>query len=127
MIVAGALGYFNQSVIDSAPNGQFLWLHTYKLSLDGSLVLPMLAAYWVIVAEAVANITASCDVSRIDVTSEECRSRIQGGMLSDAITAIIAPLATVPPLTTFSQSTSLAFVLAMELYSPTIQTLVSLS
>jgi NCS2 family nucleobase:cation symporter-2 len=31
-------------------------------------------------------------------------SRVQGGMLADSITATLAGLATVPPLTTFSQN-----------------------
>ena len=42
-IVAAACGYFDRSGIDAAPVGSFIWVHTFKLSLYGPLVLPLLA------------------------------------------------------------------------------------
>jgi uracil-xanthine permease len=104
LIIAAATGYFNSSVIKAAPAGTFLWLHTWKLSIRGQLVLPMLAAWAIIQAECIGNVTASSDVSRMPITGDEFMSRIQGGMLADAISATLAGLATVPPLTTFSQN-----------------------
>ena len=44
-IVAGACGYFDKSGITAAPVGSFIWVHTFKLSLYGPLVLPFLAVY----------------------------------------------------------------------------------
>ncbi|KAE8540316.1 hypothetical protein D1P53_003261 [Cryptococcus gattii VGV] len=104
MIIAAATGYFDKDTITSAPAGNFLWVHTFKLSLRGQLVLPMIAAWAVIIAETIGNVTASSDVSRLEISGEGFMSRVQGGMLADSIMATIAGLATVPPLTTFSQN-----------------------
>ncbi|WVQ72909.1 hypothetical protein IAR50_002471 [Cryptococcus sp. DSM 104548] len=104
MIIAAATGYFDKETISSAPSGNFLWVQTWHLQLRGQLVLPMIAAWAVIVAETIGNVTASSDVSRLPITGGEFESRIQGGVLADAVMATLAGLATVPPLTTFSQN-----------------------
>ncbi|TKY89833.1 hypothetical protein EX895_001130 [Sporisorium graminicola] len=104
MIVAAATGYFNTATINKAPAGSFLWTKTYPLSIKAQLILPLLAAYVVIVAETVGNVTASCDASRLPMDGVEFESRIQGGMLADSLSATLAGLAMVPPLTTFSQN-----------------------
>lgn len=104
MIIAGATGYFNKATMQSAPAFTFLWVKTFPLALRGQLVLPMLAAWTVICAETIGNVTASCDVSQLPIEGEEFESRVQGGMLADAISATIAPLAMISPLTTFSQN-----------------------
>ncbi|KAK8858399.1 hypothetical protein IAR55_002626 [Kwoniella newhampshirensis] len=104
MIVAAATGFFNSQTIHHAPAGSFLWTHTWKLSIRGELILPMIAAWTIIVAESVANITASSDVSRLPISGAEFTTRVQGGMLADSVMATLAGLATTPPLTTFSQN-----------------------
>ena len=104
LVIAAATGYFNDSVITSAPAGNFIWLRTWPLAVRGQLVLPMIAAWTIIVAETIGNVTASADVSREPISGDHFMSRVQGGMLADAITATLAGLATVPPLTTFSQN-----------------------
>ncbi|GAK65995.1 nucleoside transporter [Moesziomyces antarcticus] len=104
MIVAAATGYFNTTLMHNAPAGSFLWTKTFPLSIKPELILPLLAAYVVIVAETVGNVTASCDASRLPMDGTEFESRIQGGMLADSISATLAGLAMVPPLTTFSQN-----------------------
>jgi NCS2 family nucleobase:cation symporter-2 len=104
LVIAAATGYFNGSVISSAPAGTFLWLKTWPLHIRGQLVLPMIAAWAVIVAETIGNVTASADVSRMEISGETFMQRVQGGMLADSISATLAGLATVPPLTTFSQN-----------------------
>lgn len=104
MIIAAACGYFNGKVIKDAPGATFLFLHTFKLSLRGQLVLPMMAAWSVIVAESIGTITASGQCSDLDINSPEFMTRVQGGMLADAISATLANLFTVPPLTTFPQN-----------------------
>ncbi|KAK1962231.1 hypothetical protein LY78DRAFT_720200 [Colletotrichum sublineola] len=38
-IIAAACGYFDRSGIDSAPAVSFIWVHTFKLSLYGPLIL----------------------------------------------------------------------------------------
>jgi NCS2 family nucleobase:cation symporter-2 len=104
LVIAAATGYFNSAVIASAPAGNFIWMKTWPLAIRGQLVLPMIAAWTIIVAETIGNVTASADVSREPISGDTFMSRVQGGMLADAITATLAGLATVPPLTTFSQN-----------------------
>lgn len=106
LIIAAATGYFDSNTIARAPGGTFLFVHTFKLGLRGQLVLPMLASWCVIVAESIGNITASADVSRMDIHGDDFMSRIQGGILADAISATLAGLMTTPPLTTFAQNSA---------------------
>lgn len=58
MIIAAATGYFDKDTITSTPAGNFLWVHTFKLFLRGQLVLPMTAAWVIIIAETIGNVTA---------------------------------------------------------------------
>ncbi|KAK4698600.1 uric acid-xanthine permease, partial [Phenoliferia sp. Uapishka_3] len=104
IVIAAGCGYFDASTIRSAPGGTFLWTTTFPLSVKGDLVLPYIAAYLVIISETIGNITATCDVSRIPIEGADFSSRIQGGLLADTLFAAVAGLATVPPLTTFSQN-----------------------
>lgn len=84
-IIAAACGYFDRSSIDSSPAASFIWVHTFKLSVYGPIVLPLLAVYMVLAMEAMGDITATCDVSRLDVDGELFDSRIQGGILADGL------------------------------------------
>lgn len=104
MIIGAACGYFDGAIIKQAPGATFLFLKTFPLGLRGQLVLPMLAAWSVIVAESIGNITASGQCSGLDLDSPEFMTRVQGGMLADAVSATLANLFTVPPLTTFAQN-----------------------
>jgi len=54
--------------------------------------------------EAMGDITASAEVSRVDVRGVEFDSRIQGGILSDGIGGFISALFTVAPLSVFAQN-----------------------
>jgi NCS2 family nucleobase:cation symporter-2 len=103
-IIAGATGYFDRSTIDSSPAVSFIWVHTFKLSVYGPIVLPLLAVYMVLAMEAIGDITATCDVSRLEVDGEMFDSRIQGGVLADGLNGIIAGLCTITPMSTFAQN-----------------------
>ncbi|CDO92962.1 unnamed protein product [Kluyveromyces dobzhanskii CBS 2104] len=103
-IVAAACGYFNKSSIDSAPVGTFIWVHTFKLSIYGPAVLPMLVLYIVLATEAMGDVTATCEVSRLEVEGSEYESRIQGGVLCDGISGALSGLCTITPLSTFAQN-----------------------
>lgn len=94
-IVAAACGYFDRSGIDSAPAASFIWVKTFKLSVYAPLVLPLLAVYIVLATEAIGDITASCDVSRLQVDGPLFDSRIQGGVLADGLNGVIAGLCTI--------------------------------
>lgn len=82
-IIAAATGYFDKSSIDEAPIVSFIWVQTFKLTVYGPLVLPMLALYLILMMESIGDITATCDVSRLQVDGKLFDSRIQGGILAD--------------------------------------------
>ncbi|KAF8139022.1 xanthine/uracil permease [Boletus edulis] len=103
-IVAGAAGYIDGSTITSAPTITFLWVHTFKIGIYPPAILPMLAVYVSITMEAIGDITASAEVSRLEVTGEDFDSRIQGGLLSDGIGGFVSALFTVTPLSIFAQN-----------------------
>ena len=84
-IIAAACGYFDRTNIDSAPAASFIWVHTFKLTVYGPLVLPLLAVFIICATEAVGDITATCDVSRLEVMGKIYESRIQGGVVSDRV------------------------------------------
>ena len=103
-VIAAATGYFDRSGIDSAPPVSFIWVHTFKLSVYGPLVLPMLAVFIICATEAIGDITATCDVSRLEVEGRIYESRIQGGVLADGCIGLLAALCTITPMTTFAQN-----------------------
>lgn len=103
-IVAAATGYFSDAGITAAPVANFLWVETFPLSLYGPIVLPFLAVYLVLMMEAIGDITASCDVSRLEVEGRTFNSRIQGGVLADGLNGMLACLCTITPVSTFAQN-----------------------
>jgi len=54
--------------------------------------------------EAIGDITASSEVSRVAVVGPEFDSRIQGGVLSDGLGGFLSALFTVTPLSIFAQN-----------------------
>ncbi|KAF4631878.1 hypothetical protein G7Y89_g6255 [Cudoniella acicularis] len=103
-IIAAATGYFDSSSITSAPAASFVWVHTFKLSVYGPLILPLMAVYLILMMEAIGDITATCDVSRLQVDGKLFDSRIQGGILADGINGMLAGLCTITPMSTFAQN-----------------------
>ncbi|KAI9704714.1 MAG: hypothetical protein M1836_006494 [Candelina mexicana] len=103
-IIAAACGYFDRSGIDSAPAATFIWVHTFKLSVYGPIILPLLAVYIVLMMEAIGDISATCDVSRLEVEGKMFDSRIQGGVLADGFNGLLAGLCTITPMSTFAQN-----------------------
>ncbi|KFY48965.1 hypothetical protein V495_00867 [Pseudogymnoascus sp. VKM F-4514 (FW-929)] len=103
-IIAAATGYFPKGGIDSAPAVSFVWLYTFPLSIYGPLVLPLIAVFVIIATEAIGDITASCDVSRIPFEGEVYESRIQGGLLTDGLISVAAGLMTMTPTSRFAQN-----------------------
>ncbi|WBW73068.1 nucleobase transmembrane transporter [Schizosaccharomyces osmophilus] len=104
MIISGATHYWDRSIIDAAPVITFNWVHTFRLKIYGPAVLPILAMYIVNMMEAIGDITATSDVSMLEVDGPEFDSRIQGGVLCDGTSSLIASLMTITPLTTFAQN-----------------------
>ncbi|KIJ69736.1 hypothetical protein HYDPIDRAFT_104357 [Hydnomerulius pinastri MD-312] len=103
-IVAGAAGYIDGSTITTSPAITFLWVYTFKIGVYPPAILPMLAVYVSTTMEAIGDITASAEVSRLRVEGEDFDSRIQGGVLSDGIGGFMSALFTVTPLSIFAQN-----------------------
>lgn len=103
-IVAAACNYFESSGIAEAPVISFAWVHTFPLSVYPPLILPLLALYVVIMMESIGDITATCDVSRLQVEGPMFDSRIQGGVLGNGITCVLAGLMTISPMSVFAQN-----------------------
>lgn len=103
-IIAAATGYFDKTDIDASPAVSFIWVHTFKLTVYGPIVLPLLAVYMVCAMEAIGDITATCDVSRLEVDGAMFDSRIQGGVLADGLNGMLAALCTITPMSTFAQN-----------------------
>jgi uracil-xanthine permease len=103
-IIAAACGYFDKSTIAAAPAVSFIWVHTFPLSVYGPLILPLMAIYLICMMEAIGDITATCDVSRLQVDGKLFDSRIQGGVLADGLNGMFAALATITPMSTFAQN-----------------------
>lgn len=103
-IVAAACGYFDRSGIDAAPVASFIWVKTFPLSIYPPLILPLLAVYIVVMMESIGDITATCDVSRCEVEGPAFDSRIQGGVLGNGFTCLLAGLCTITPMSVFAQN-----------------------
>lgn len=103
-IVAAACGYFDPSTINEAPVVSFIWVKTFPLKIYAPLILPLLALYIVLMMEAIGDVTATCDVSRLDVEGEMFDSRIRGGVLADGINGLLAGLCTITPMSVFAQN-----------------------
>ncbi|KAK6610332.1 purine permease [Botrytis cinerea] len=96
-IIAAACGYFDSSGITAAPAASFIWVKTFPLSVYGPFILPLLAIYLILMMEAIGDITATCDVSRLQVDGVLFDSRIQGGVLADGLNGMLAGLCTITP------------------------------
>ncbi|KAK0511381.1 hypothetical protein JMJ35_005954 [Cladonia borealis] len=103
-IIAAATGYFSASGVNAAPAASFIWVKTFPLNIYAPIILPLLAVYIVLMMEAIGDITATCDVSRLEVEGRLFESRIQGGVLADGFNGLIAGLCTITPMSTFAQN-----------------------
>ena len=104
LVVAGPLGYMSRAPIDAARPITFLWVETFKLRVYGPAVLPMLAVYISLMMECIGDITATSEVSRVEVDGLPYDRRISGGVLVDGLAGIFSALFTVPPLSVFAQN-----------------------
>lgn len=104
LIVAGPLGYISRENIDAAKSITFLWVETFPLKIYGPAILPLLAVYLSLMAEAIGDITATSEVSCLSVTSLAYDRRVQGGILSDGLGGLLSSLFTITPLSIFAQN-----------------------
>ncbi|KAI4661859.1 uncharacterized protein J4E78_004649 [Alternaria triticimaculans] len=96
--ISGATGYWSTEQLNQAPGGTFLWVHTFKLSVDGALVLPMIIMFACQAVSCIPDILATAELSGVDIEGTEFNSRIQGGILCDGLGSFFSALATGPPM-----------------------------
>ncbi|KAI8941899.1 hypothetical protein NX059_000013 [Plenodomus lindquistii] len=97
-IISGALGYWSTEQLNQAPDGTFLWVHTFKLSVDGALVLPLIIMFACQAVSCIPDILATAELSNVDIEGTEFNSRVQGGILCDGLGSFFSALATGPPM-----------------------------
>ena len=96
--ISAATGYWSRENIDSAPVLTFLWTHTFELSVDGTLVLPLLIMFICQGVSCMPDILATAEISGVDVEGTELNRRIQGGILCDGIGSLFSALGTGLPM-----------------------------
>ncbi|KAK8047761.1 Purine permease [Apiospora saccharicola] len=97
-LVSGLTGYWSMSNIQAAPAATFLWVHTFKLSVDGALILPLLIMFVCEAVSCMPDILATAEISNADIEGTEFNSRVQGGILCDGLGSLISALGTGPPM-----------------------------
>jgi xanthine/uracil permease len=97
-IISGATGYWSRENIDAAPAITFLWVHTFKLSVDGALILPLLIMFICEGVSCMPDILATAEISSVDIEGTQFNSRIQGGILCDGIGSFVSALGTGLPM-----------------------------
>ncbi|KAF1940231.1 purine permease [Clathrospora elynae] len=97
-IISGATGYWSSEQLNQAPGVTFLWVHTFKLSVDGALVLPMIIMFACQAVSCIPNILAAAELSNVYIEGTELNSRIQGSILCDGIGNFFSAFAMGPPM-----------------------------
>src|ERR1700712_5839166 len=96
--ISGATGYWSKSNIDAAPAITFLWVHTFKLSVDGAMILPLLIMFICEAVSCMPDILATAEISNVDIEGTQFNSRIQGGILCDGLGSLISAFGTGLPM-----------------------------
>ncbi len=81
-----------------SPPCTFLLVHTFKLSVDGALILPLLIMFICKGVSCMPDILATAEISGVDIEGTQFNSRIQGGILCDGIGSFISALGTGLPI-----------------------------
>jgi uracil-xanthine permease len=97
-VISAATGYWSRENIDSAPALTFLWTQTFPLSVDGTLVLPLLIMFICQGVSCMPDILATAEISGVDVEGTEFNSRIQGGILCDGLGSLFSAMGTGLPM-----------------------------
>lgn len=96
--ISGATGYWSSENINNAPPATFLWRHTFQISVDGALVLPLVIMFIVQGISCMPDILATAEISGVDIEGTEFNTRIQGGILCDGIGSLISAFGTALPM-----------------------------
>jgi xanthine/uracil permease len=96
--IAAGTGYWSNAQIHQAPIITFPWVHTFKLSVDGALALPLIIMFCCQAVSCMPDILATAEISGVEIEGSAFNSRIQGGILCDGLGSFFSVLATGPPL-----------------------------
>ncbi|KAH8783204.1 putative purine permease [Diaporthe sp. PMI_573] len=96
--ISGATGYWSPSQIEQAPVVTFLWARTFKLSVDGALILPLLIMFICQGVSTMPDILATAEISGVEIEGTRFNSRIQGGILCDGLGSLFSALGTAGPM-----------------------------
>lgn len=96
--ITGATGYWVRSDIDAAPVVTFLWTHTFPLSVDGTLILPLMIMFACEAVSCMPDILATAEISGVEIEGTKFNSRVQGGILCDGLGSLLSALGTGLPM-----------------------------
>ncbi|POS76540.1 purine permease [Diaporthe helianthi] len=96
--ISGATGYWSPNQIEQAPVVTFLWVRTFKLSVDGALILPLLIMFVCQGVSTMPDILATAEISGVEIEGTHFNSRIQGGILCDGLGSLFSALGTAGPM-----------------------------
>ena len=96
--ISGATGYWSRSSIDTAPVVTFMWVHTFPLSVDGALILPLMIMFACQAVSCMPDILATAEISGVEIEGTKFNSRIQGGILCDGLGSLFSALGTGLPM-----------------------------
>lgn len=96
--ISGALGYWSATQIHQAPVATFLWVKTFKLSVDGTLILPLMILFICEALVCMPSIASTSEISGVEVEGIKANTRIQGGILCDATGTLISGLSMSLPM-----------------------------
>ncbi|ORX49504.1 Xanthine/uracil permease [Hesseltinella vesiculosa] len=106
-IIAAATGYVDSSSITMAPPITFVWVKTFPISVYGPSIIPFLIVYLDNLLESIGDITATCDVSGVEVEGPAFEGRLQGGLLADGFCSLLAACMTITPQVCFAQNNTI--------------------
>ncbi|KAL1637385.1 hypothetical protein SLS56_000523 [Neofusicoccum ribis] len=96
--ISGATGFWSRDEISQAPVVTFLWVKTFRLSVDGALVLPLLVMFICQGVSTMPDILATAEISGVEIEGTNFNSRIQGGILCDGLGSFFSALGTAGPM-----------------------------
>lgn len=96
--ITGSTGYWDGSNIDAAPVATFLWTQTFPLSVDGTLILPLMIMFACEAVSCMPDILATAEISGVEIEGTKFNTRIQGGILCDGLGSLFSALGTGLPM-----------------------------
>ncbi|KAH6640057.1 putative purine permease [Truncatella angustata] len=97
-LVSALTGFWSMSNVNAAPAATFLWIHTFPLSVDGALILPLIIMFICEAVSCMPDILATAEISNVDIEGREFNARVQGGILCDGLGSLISALGTGSPM-----------------------------